>query len=190
MSNNTVRPGELTFTEFPPASREQWLALVSSVIKGAPFEKRLVSKSYDGIAIAPLYARNSEARAVFGHTAGAPWRIVQRIELPDPAGANAQALYDLDNGATGLALVFADTIGAYGFGLDADVSLARLLDGTALDAGVAIDLQPGVNAAHIAQQMTDVVQRNGVSATATDISFGFDPLGDIAAGIQSAPSWG
>jgi methylmalonyl-CoA mutase len=189
MSNNTVRADDLTFAEFPPASREQWLTLVSSVIKGAPFEKRLVSKSYDGIAVGALYERDSGARAVFGHAAGALWRIIQRIELPDPVTANAQALHDLENGATGLALVFAGTSGAYGFGLDGNVSLARLLAGIALDAGVAIDLQGGVYAAHIAHQLTDVVERNGVAPTATDISFGFDPLGDIAMGTQGARSW-
>jgi methylmalonyl-CoA mutase len=184
-----ARADDLAFAEFPPASREQWLALVSSVIKGAPFEKRLVSKSYDGIAIGPLYERDSGARAVFGHAAGTPWRIVQRIELPDPAAANSEALHDLENGATGLALVFAGTIGSYGFGLDGNASLARLLDGVALDAGVAIDMQPGVNAAHIARQLADVIERNGVAPAATDISFGFDPLGHIAIGAQSAPSW-
>jgi methylmalonyl-CoA mutase len=187
--SNTVRADDPTFSEFPQASREQWLALVSSAIKGAPFEKRLVSKSYDGIAIAPLYERASGSRAVRGRAAGAPWRIVQRVELPDPARANAQALHDLENGATGLALVFAGAIGAYGFGLEGNASPARLLAGIALDAGVAIDLQPGANAAHMALQMTDVVRRNGVSAAATHISFGFDPLGRIAAEPQSAPSW-
>ena len=106
MSDDTVRADELAFAEFPPASREQWLTLVSSVLKGAPFEKRLVSKTYDGIAIVPLYERDGGAPAVFGRKAGAPWQIVQRIEFPDPAAANAQALHDLENGATGLALVF------------------------------------------------------------------------------------
>src|SRR5215470_12711581 len=156
MSNNTVRPDDLTFAEFPAASREQWLALVSSVIKGAPLESRLVSKSYDGIAIAPLYERDGGARAVFGRPAGAPWRIVQRIELPDPARAKAQALRDLENGATGLALVFAGTIGAYGFGIDGNASPARQLDGIAVDAGIAIDLQPGLNAPQIARQLTNM----------------------------------
>ncbi len=189
MSDDTIRANDLTFAEFPKASREQWLALVSGVIKGAPFEKRLVSKSYDGIAIAPLYERASGARAVLGRAAGAPWRIVQRIELPDSAHANVQARHDLENGATGLALVFAGAIGAYGFGLDGSASPARVLDGIALDAGVAIDVQPGVNAAHIAGQLTDLVHRNGVSAVAAHISFGFDPLGHIAADPQSAPSW-
>ena len=50
--------------EFPAASREQWLALVSGVLKGAPFERRLVSKTYDGLSIEPLYARQGEARAI------------------------------------------------------------------------------------------------------------------------------
>jgi methylmalonyl-CoA mutase len=189
MSSNAGRADDLTFAEFPPANREQWLTLVSSVLKGAPFEKRLVSKSYDGIAIAPLYERDRGARAVFGHTAGAPWRIVQRIEFPDPAAANAQALHDLENGATGLALVFSGTIGAYGFGLDGNASLTRLLEGVALNAGVAIDVQPSLNAVHIARQLTDVVQRNGVAPSAADIAFGFDPLGHIAVGAQGAPSW-
>src|SRR5882672_2073408 len=189
MSDDTIRANDLTFTEFPRASREQWLALVSSVIKSAPFEKRLVSKSYDGIAIAPLYGRAGGGRPVLGRAAGEPWRIVQRIELPDPARANAQARHDLENGATGLALVFAGAIGAYGFGLDGNASLAHVLDGIALDAGVAIDLQPGANAAHVARQLTDAVHRNGVSAAAARISFGFDPLGHIAAEPQSARSW-
>jgi methylmalonyl-CoA mutase len=189
MNNTTVRTGEPAFTEFPPASREQWLRLVSSVIKGAPFERRLVSQSYDGIAIAPLYERDSGARAVFGRRAASPWRVVQRIDFPGPAAAGAQARHDLENGATGLALVFAGTIGAYGFGLDGNASLARLLDGIALGAGVAIDLQPGSNAAHVARQMTDVVERNGLSPAAADISFGLDPLGHIAASPDRASSW-
>jgi methylmalonyl-CoA mutase len=188
MSDDTIRASDLTFAEFPPASREQWLALVSHVIKGASFDERLTSKSYDGIAIAPLYEREAGGRAVFGRTAGSPWRVVQRIELPDPAAANAQARHDLENGATGLALVFAGSIGAYGFGLR-DASLGRLLEEIVPSAGVAIDLQPGLSAAQVARQLTDVVRRIGVAPAAADLSFGFDPLGQIAAGMQSAPSW-
>ena len=31
--------------EFPAATREQWLKLVDGVLKGAPFDKRLVARS-------------------------------------------------------------------------------------------------------------------------------------------------
>src|SRR5262252_4541873 len=163
---DTVRTDDLTIAEFPAASREQWLALVASVLKGAPFEKRLVSKTYDGISVAPLYERDDGARVVFGRKAGTPWRIVQRIEFTDTAAANAQALHDLENGATGLTLLFNGATGAYGFGLAGDASLERVLKGVVLDAGVAIDLQPGPHAADVARQLTDVIRGQGISPAA------------------------
>jgi len=188
MSDDT-RTNDLAFAEFPPASREQWLKLVSGVLKGAPFEKRLVSHTYDGIAIAPLYERDASAHPVFGRKAGAPWQIVQRIELPDAASANAQALDDLENGATGLVLVFEGAIGAYGFGLDGEASLGRVLDGIFLDAEIAIDLQPGPEPVRIARHLTDAIRHRGVAPASTDIRFGFDPLGAIATGAPNAPPW-
>lgn len=189
MNDNTVTAHDLTFAEFPAASREEWLALVSGVLRGASFEQRLVSETYDGIAIAPLYARDPGARTVPGRRAGAPWRIVQRIDFPDPAAANTQALHDLENGATALALVFAGTIGAYGFGLCGDAPVARVLEGVALDTGVAIDVQAGPQGADVARQVTEVIAQRGISPGETDIAFGFDPLGDLAGGVPEARPW-
>ena len=115
--------------EFPPATREQWLKLVQGVLKGAPFEKKLVARTYDGLAIEPLYARAAAAQPVAARAPGAAWTILQRVDHPDPAAANALALHDLENGATGLSLVFAGSIGAYGYGLDAsEATIARALD--------------------------------------------------------------
>src|ERR1700754_1718229 len=76
--------------------------------------------------------------------AAAPWQIMQRIDHPDAAKANAIALHDLENGATGLEFEFAGGPGARGFGL-ADASpetLKRALDGIIIEAGVAISLHP------------------------------------------------
>ena len=127
--------------EFPAATREQWRKLVDGVLKGAPFEKRLVARTYDGLAIEPLYARAPMAVPVAGRAPGAPWQVMQRVDHPDPAAANAEALHELENGATGLALVFAGAVGAYGYGLDAsEATIARVLDGVHLDAGIALDL--------------------------------------------------
>ena len=36
--------------EFEPPTREAWLALVEKVLKGGDFEKRLVSRTADGLA--------------------------------------------------------------------------------------------------------------------------------------------
>ena len=101
-------------SEFAPASLEQWRKLVDRVLKGAPFDRRLVAKTYDGLRIEPLYPRKPSAVPVLGRAPGARWQVVQRLDHPDPATANLQARQDLENGATALALVFAGSIGASG----------------------------------------------------------------------------
>src|SRR5271170_3911928 len=179
----------LTFAEFPAASREQWLKLVSGVLKGAPFERRLVSKTYDGLAIEPLYGRDAAARPVTGRTPGTPWQVMARIEHPDPAAANNQALHDLENGATGLSLVFAGSIGACGYGLDAAATgVERLLRDIHLDAGISLELQMDGQPEIIASALTDVLKIRGTAFAAVDVRFGFDPLGITATGGR-APSW-
>src|ERR1700681_1580892 len=125
--------------ELPPATREQWLKLVDGVLKGAPFDK-LAARTYDDLRLEPLSPRAAAARPVVGRAPGAAWTLLQRVDHPDPAAANAQALQDLENGARGLTLVFAGSVSANGYGLDATpATLARVLDGVALDAGITID---------------------------------------------------
>src|ERR1043166_8345875 len=123
--------------DFPPASHDDWRKLVDGVLKGAPFEK-LVSKTSDGLKIQPIYSRARDAAPIAGRPPGAPWQIMQRIEHPDAAQANAQALHDLENGANGLELEFAGGPGARGFGIAdaARTTLARVFDGVVFDAGI------------------------------------------------------
>ncbi len=69
---------------------------------------------------------------------------MQRVDHPDAAAANAQALHDLENGATGLTLVFAWSQRAHGTGLEpTEAALMRILDGIYLDAGISIEFQIG-----------------------------------------------
>lgn len=169
--------------EFPPASAEQWRKLVDGVLKGAPFERKLVANTYDGLRIKPLYARDPQAEPVLGRTAGSPWQIIQRLDLPAAALANAQALQDLEGGATGLGLIFAGSAGAHGFGLDASPSaLRRVLDGVHLDAGIWLELDgPSSAAAAIA----DLLQAGAIAPSACQVRFGLDPLGALARGTAS-----
>src|SRR5260370_32635962 len=102
--------------DFPPATREQWLKLVARLLKGAPCDRKLGARTYDGLTIQPLYAGTAQERAPVGRRPGADWQILQRVDHPDPAAANAEARHDHDNGATGLSLIFAGSIGAHGFG--------------------------------------------------------------------------
>jgi methylmalonyl-CoA mutase len=176
--------------EFPTATREQWRKLVEGVLKGAPFEKRLVAKTYDGLAVEPLYPRNADAQPVFGRMPGAAWTIMQRVDHPDPAAANALALHDLENGANGLAVVFAGAPGAYGFGVAAsEEATRRALDGVHLDAGIALDLDPGAQGELIAPLVAALVKRRRTAPAATDIRFGLDPIGAAASRGGSSVPW-
>src|SRR5579864_5351721 len=131
--------------DFAPATYDDWRKLVDGVLKGAPFEK-LVGKTYDGLKIDPIYRRATNTGPLAGRAAATPWHILQRVDHPDAAQANAQALHDLENGATGLEFEFAGGPGTRGFGL-ADASkktLARACGGIHLDAGIMIALNPVV----------------------------------------------
>jgi methylmalonyl-CoA mutase len=180
MTDNTAT--DLTLAaEFPPATREQWLKLVDGVLKGAPFDKKLVSRTYDGLRIEPLYDRDPNALVVAARTPGAAWRIMQRVDHPDPAAANAEALHDLENGATGLSLVFASSAAAYGYGLDpSEATLARALDGVYLDAGVAIDLQLSQAARDVPGRLAALLKQRGIAPEATAIRFGLNPIDGLA----------
>jgi len=68
------------------------------------------------VKIEPIYQRARSAKVIPGRAAAAPWQIMQRIDHPDPEQANAQALHDLENGATGLRS-YRSANGARGFGL-------------------------------------------------------------------------
>ena len=176
--------------DFAPATYDDWRKLVDGVLKGAPFEK-LVSKTYDGLRIEPIYpARPQVPLPIAGRPAVAPWQIMQRIDHPDAAAANAQALHDLENGATGLTLVFAGANGAYGFGIDPTIdAIEKVLDGVFVDAGMSIELQIGPQSRMAAIHLAEYVQRKGISPAACDIRFGLDPIGACAVWGSSPYSW-
>src|SRR5712672_3165246 len=175
--------------DFAPASYDDWRRLVDGVLKGASFEK-LVGKTYDGLRIDPIYPRAKGATPIAGRAAAAPWQIMQRIDHPDARQANAQALHDLENGATGLTLVFAGANGAYGFGLEPTAeAIEKVLDGIYLDAGISIELQIGPQSRMAAIHVAEYIQRKGIDPAACDIRFGLDPLGSCAVWGSSPYAW-
>jgi methylmalonyl-CoA mutase len=177
--------------DFPPATRTQWLDLVERLLNGAPFDRRLVARTYGGLTIQPLYGGNPRALASAGRMPGADWQILQRIDHPEPAAANAEALHDRDNGATGLSLVLAGSVGAYGYGVAAgEATIARTLERIPLDAGGrALELDGGQQGEEAARSIVALLRASGVPAGAAHIRFGLDPLGAMATGQASATPW-
>ena len=175
--------------DFAPASRDDWRKLADGVLKGAPFEK-LVGKTYDGLRIDPIYERARNAMTIPARTAGSPWQIMQRVDHPDAAIANAQALHDLENGATGLTIVFAGANGARGFGLPpTKEALARVLDGVYLDAGIGIEFEIGPQSRDMGQHLAELLAARKIPPSAVSVRFGLDPIGGGGVRGSSHGSW-
>ena len=173
--------------DFPPATEEAWRGLVDAVLKGAPFA-RLESRTYDGLTIEPLYPRDA-ATALGGRAPGAAWTVMQRVDHPDPTAANAQAVDDLQNGATGLVLVFAGSVSANGFGLDpSPATLARALDGIDLTA-VAIDLNLSPATRHVVRDFAALVKGRGIAPSNVDLRASINPIGGYAASGRGPRTW-
>jgi methylmalonyl-CoA mutase len=176
--------------EFPPTSQTDWRKLVEAALKGASFEKRLTSQTYDGLRIEPLYRRAADAKPVAGRAPGAAWTLMQRVDHPDPAAANALALQDLENGASGLTLVFAGSLNANGYGLDASPqTMARLLDGIELDAGITIDFNLSPPTRTAVQHFAALVKSRNYSPAVVDLRASLNPIGGFAASGTSPRPW-
>jgi methylmalonyl-CoA mutase len=177
---NAVAQTKLT-NPFPAADDAQWRAAVDKTLNGGDFEKKLVSRTADGIAIQPLYRRKPDAMPVAGACAGSRWTVTQRVDHPLADAAAAQALADLAGGADSLSLVFHGSASARGFGLP--TTDAATLD--AALAGIEPDLihtrlEPSPQARITARLFADVVKRRKLSASDMRCEFGIDPIGLLA----------
>ena len=83
---------------FEPPTREAWLELVDKVLKGGDFEKRLVARTADGLAMPPLATRADGAGAApiakkpaisraAGTSASAMPSPIQACQCGDPGGS-------------------------------------------------------------------------------------------------------
>ena len=177
--------------DFAPATYDDWRRLVDGVLKGAPFEK-LVSKTYDRLAIEPIYRGARNAAPIAGRPAAAPWQIMQRIDHVDPAAANAQTIHDLENGASGLEIEFAGGPGARGFGVvdAAPETLKRLFDGVVFDAGISIALHPVLGRANAGENLAALIEEQGFDPAKVDLRFNYQALSTMAVRGHAPAAWG
>ena len=171
---------DLDLDTFPAATREDWLKLVDGVLKGAPYDKRMLTRTPDGYTLDALPERRRDAAPIAGRPAGSPWKIIARIDHDDAALANEQLLEDLNGGAEGATLVFASAPSAGGFGLPVrHEELVRVLVGVMPEL-VTLRVEAG---RYQGRDIALLLAREFESLDPAwlDIRFGLDPLGDFAA---------
>lgn len=153
--------------DFDLAGRDQWMELVEQVLRGAPFDKKLVGTTYDGIRIQPLYTGADHAGdtglpgvAPFtrgSRVAGGPWQVRQ---AHSPATGNVAILADLDGGA--------DAIELHAEGEVSPDDLEALLEG--VPDSVPVMLAPGSGGAVWA--LVSLWEKRGVPSNEAQGGFG------------------
>ncbi len=190
--------------EFPAPTYEQWRQQVETDLKGAPFEKKLLTHTYEGITIQPLYTERdwpaSKDPAGFPgvdpFTRGSQplgtargWDIRQEQAHPSAAENNRAIRTDLEKGATsvrirmddavrlGLFDAAAERVGVGGMILAMVDDLETALEGVDLDQ-TRVGLDAGAAFLPAAAMLDEVWTRRGVAAAQG--AFNADPLGTLA----------
>lgn len=186
----TTPSQELHFAQdFPAARIDEWRALVEKALKGADFDKRLVSRTADGLKINPLYTRGDALQSTVNSLPGKPpltrgrkavreglgWDIRTFHSESDPHALNAAILADLEGGVTSIAL----HVGETALPPTKDAFHAAL-------AGVLLDVCPIVliadeNFFDAALALMAEWDATGIKMADRRGSFGADPLGTLAA---------
>ena len=192
MSDSSVAGNLALGAAFAPAERAAWQALVARALGDRDFDATLVTRTYEGLDLQPLYDRadarvaGAATRNDAGLTRGtAGWEIRQSVDHPDPAAANQALLHELASGATAVTLVMdpagehAAGPGAAGIFLPDRTALATVLDGVYLQAA-RVALAPGPLFAGAAALMLDHLETAGVDLATARVHFGADPLAALA----------
>ncbi|PDW04042.1 methylmalonyl-CoA mutase family protein [Candidatus Viridilinea mediisalina] len=121
------------FDMFAPASYEAWRAAAEKTLKGVPFEKKLLTKTYEGLQLQPIYnaadvaelpqvaslpgqapfLRGTQAEGYLAH----PWMVAQELPYPTASAVNQAAHEDLPRGLSMLHVIL-DQASRHGFDPD------------------------------------------------------------------------
>lgn len=166
--------------DFLSFDEKAWLEAVDRALKGAP-RSRLTGRTADGLEIQPLYRQRSDVRPLATRKAQKPWEIIQRIELPNLAAANAQILEDLKDGADGIEVVLATSAisGGQGVRVDDLSGMEQLLDGVLLDL-IRLRFGAGHETSSVVTMMLAYAERKGIDPAKLKISGGLDLFGWVA----------
>ena len=192
-------PAQDLLSEFPEHTYEQWHAAAVALLKGAPFEKLLVSTTYEDITIQPIYRREDIASLqqrkdfpgagslVRGSHAGgflkSGWEVSQELKASSTAELNSMIHEGLNGGQSELNIAVgcgqAECCKG-GVAIHSVDDVKTALAGVAIDA-VSIYWQTGPSSVPVAALVIASAEQLGVPASQLRCGFENDPLGELVA---------
>ena len=199
---------DVPLDEFTPPTYEEWKENCIALLKGAPFDKKMYTKTYEGITFDPMYFRNTTEeilpRASFpgmddflrgssptGYIK-TPWGIAQACDETLPEDTNELLKHETAKGSTIYNIVLDD---ATKVGVDArkakepgkgGVSLTTLDDVHTLLDGLDFEKYPlyiyaGRTALPMLAQVAAVLKASGKGTKNLRGFIAADPIGELAA---------
>ena len=199
---------DVPLDEFTPPTDEEWKAACEALLKGAPFEKKMFTKTYEGITFDPMYTRKHTEdilpkgvmpgmgdylRGVdaAGYI-GKPWGIAQACDETLPAENNELLRHEHDKGATIYHIVLdtasrtgvdarqAETVGDTGTSVTTVEDMHVLLTGLDL-AKFPLYVYAGTNAVPLLALVAAARRASGEDMAEVHGIVGADPIGALAA---------
>ena len=199
---------DVPLDEFTPPTDEEWKAACEALLKGAPFEKKMFTKTYEGITFDPMYTRKHTEdilpkgvmpgmgdylRGVdaAGYI-GKPWGIAQACDETLPAENNELLRHEHDKGATIYHIVLdtasrtgvdarqAETVGDTGTSVTTVEDMHVLLTGLDL-AKFPLYVYAGANAVPLLALVAAARRASGEDMAEVRGIVGADPIGALAA---------
>ena len=199
---------DVPLDEFTPPSYEEWKEACITLLKGAPFEKKMYTKTYEGITFDPMYFRKDtedilpkESFPGMGDYlrgaqpsgyVGKPWGIAQVCDETLPEENNELLRHEQEKGSTiyhikldSASLKAEDVRKATAPG-DEGVSVTTLDDMHTLLSGLKLDKYPvylyaGESALPMLALFAGALKASGQDLTKIRGIVGADPLGELTA---------
>lgn len=182
-------------TDFPKPSYDEWRAEAETQLQGVPFEKKLVTQTYEGIAVQPIYNDADIEDVPYlaslpgfapylrgNHAAGQPWAICQALPYSDAHQFNQALRHDLARGQTAISMRLAAPNQA---DAPAGLVIERLADFATALAEIDLEatpifINPGPSAEATFAMLRALLQERQLSPERLRGGLEIDPLGWLA----------
>ena len=176
---------QLLFSDFPPVSTQEWMDKITTDLKGADFEKKLIWKTNEGFNVRPFY-RNEDLEPLkylgslpgefpyvrSNSTKSNEWKVRQEISVTDIQSANKKAHELLNNGVDSLGFHFD------GEALISESNLVALLKGIVVEA-IEINFTTSHGNKKLVEALTAALKQLKCKAADVNGSINLDPLGKL-----------
>ena len=206
---------EVTLDEFTEPSWDEWVEACNALLKGAPFDKVMYTKNYEGITFDPIY-RLKETDAILptddypgrgDYLRGAtlngyvhePWGIAQACDETSPAENNELLKEEIAKGSTvyhikldtatmhGIDAKDAEKIGDVGVNVTTAEDMSVLLNGLKLDK-YPLMIYAGAGAKNIIALTEAALKGAGKDLQGVKGVIGADPIGELVVNGKTSTS--